>query len=109
MSVRDRFEHFFSEENLLNTYNSNVILSRASGIDNLSQKMFKLRLDDEVSIISRKVLAGTYHFTKYKLKLVSKGRGKPPREISIPTIRDRIALRALCDFLAERFSSDINF
>ncbi len=109
MSVRDRFEHFFSEDYLHRIYVENVILSSASGIDNLSKKQFWPRLNDEVSIVSRKVLDGNYPFTKYKLKLISKGRGKVPREISIPTIRDRIALRALCDFLIERYDNAVRF
>lgn len=109
MSVRDRFEYFFSETNLHRIYQDVVILSSASGIDNLSQKQFWPRLNEEVSIISRKVLDESYKFTKYKLKLISKGRGKIPREISIPTIRDRITLRALCDFLVERYKSAIKF
>jgi len=54
------------------------------------------------------MLAGKYEFSKYRLKLVSKGRGKAPREIAIPTIRDRIAMRAMCDFLSERFASSLN-
>lgn len=109
MAVRDRFEHFFSEEYLRYVYEEKVILSSASGIDNLSQRQFWPHLNDEVRIVSRKVLEDRYKFTKYKLKLISKGRGKVPREISIPTIRDRIALRALCDFLVERYGGAIKF
>ncbi len=109
MSVRERFEHFFSEDYLRRVYQETVILSSASGIDNLSQKQFWPRLNDQIAVISRKVLGGNYQFTKYKLKLISKGRRKIPREISIPTIRDRIALRALCDFLAERYDGVVKF
>lgn len=109
MSVRDRFEYFFSEAYLERIYQDIVIFSTASGIDNLSQKQFQERVGDEISVISRKVIDGSYTLTKYKLKLISKGRGKVPREISIPTIRDRIALRALCDFLVERYDGTIRF
>ncbi|HGP1705863.1 TPA: RNA-directed DNA polymerase, partial [Salmonella enterica] len=52
---------------------------------------------------------GDYRFNKYKLKLISKGRGKAPREISIPTIRDKIALRAICDFLQEIYQDVVSF
>jgi len=90
-------------------YTDNVQLSGAIGIDNRNQKGFWPIQDDEISIISRKVIAGSYSFTKYKLKLISKGRGKPPREISIPTIRDRVTLRALCDFLSMSFKNSVKF
>ena len=86
-----------------------IVYSGATGIDNLDQYAFRRQLDDQIEILSRKMLAGTYQFTKYKLKLVSKGRNKVPREISIPTVRDRIAMRAMCDFLTERYDGVVEF
>jgi len=109
MSVWSEFSDLFSEESLKQTYHQHIILSNALGIDNLRQQSFFPIQDEQVAIISRKTLSGNYQFTKYRLKLISKGRKKLPREISIPTIRDRIALRALCDFLSKRFSSSIKF
>ncbi len=85
------------------------MLSTATGIDNMSHKLFWKIIDEQIAIISRKAYDGTYRFTKYKLKLISKGRGKIPRDISIPTIRDRIALKALCNFLQSRFLSTLDF
>jgi hypothetical protein len=63
----------------------------------------------QLEVVSRKALVGKYKYTKYRLKLVSKGRGKIPREISIPTIRDRVALKALCGFLNQTFVGDVGF
>lgn len=109
MSVWSEFEKAFSNESLLTIYEENVRLSPATGVDNMTHEKFSLSQGEHLAVIDRKVTAGTYKFTKYKLKLISKGRGKFPREISIPTIRDKIALRALCDFLKIRFSQDLNF
>lgn len=109
MTVWEQFSEIFSEEYLKQTYHENVILSGALGIDNLSHRKFWPKQDEEFEIISRKALNGNYRFTKYRLKLISKGRGKLPREISIPTIRDRVTLRALCDFLSKRFESSVQF
>jgi len=108
VSVWDEYKTIFSEDNLKKIYEENIVLSNSTGIDNISHKIFWKILDEQISIISRKAISGTYKFTKYKLKLISKGRGKIPRDISIPTIRDRITLRALCDFLQIRFSA-LNF
>lgn len=47
--------------------------------------------------------AGDYRFTQYRQLLVSKGAGKYPRVLSIPTARDRIALKALAGVLLEVF------
>ncbi|MEW5547721.1 reverse transcriptase domain-containing protein [Pseudomonas soli] len=109
MSAKVHFNKTFTIKRLESIYSEHIVLSRATGIDNLTQKQFWRMLKDQLAIISRKANVGTYTFTKYKLKLVSKGRGKPPREISIPTIRDRICLRALCEVLTKTYQSSISF
>lgn len=109
MTARALFEDYFSEGKLKSIYWDYVLFSRATGIDNLSHQRFERKLGSEVQIIINKALSQSYSFTKYKLKLISKGRGKIPREISIPTIRDRIALRALCDFLMDCYQDSIQF
>lgn len=109
MTVQYQFNNHFSEENLKRIFLEHVVYSGASGIDNLDQYAFRRQLDDQIAILSRKMLAGSYRFTKYKLKLVSKGKDKPPREISIPTVRDRIAMRAMCDFLTDVYHGVVKF
>lgn len=109
MTIRQTFEKHFSEENLRRIYNDYILYSRAVGIDNLDSKSFEKQIDEHLEILSRKSRSGSYKFTKYKLKLISKGRQKVPREISIPTVRDRIALRAICDFLSEIYKGTISF
>jgi RNA-directed DNA polymerase len=109
MTIRKKYEKHFSESNLKRIFTEHIAYSSATGIDNLDQYAFRAQLDKQVEILSRKVLSGTYQFTKYKLKLVSKGRGKPPREISIPTVRDRIAMRGMCDFLADIYDGIVEF
>lgn len=109
MKVQDQFNKAFEQENLKKLFTEHVIYSGATGVDNLNQYAFRKQLDEQTNILSRKILNGTYVFTKYKLKLISKGRNKHPREISIPTVRDRIALRAMCNFLQDRFKSSLNF
>ncbi|MEI5637475.1 MULTISPECIES: reverse transcriptase domain-containing protein [unclassified Pseudoalteromonas] len=109
MTIQQKFNNHFSEENLKRIFVEHVVYSGATGIDNLDQYAFRAQLDEQIAILSRKMLEGTYKFTKYKLKLVSKGKGKAPREISIPTVRDRIAMRAMCDFLTEIYDDDVEF
>ena len=109
MTIQQLFHEHFSEENLKRIFVEHVIYSGATGIDNLDQYAFRRQLDEQIAILSRKMLAGSYQFTKYKLKLVSKGKAKAPREISIPTVRDRIAMRAMCNFLTEVYSGVVKF
>lgn len=107
-SIKKQFDDHFDFEKLKLIFNENIIFSGAVGVDNVNTFTFVPQQDEQIRVISRKVIAGTYKFSKYKLSLVSKGRGKAPRELSIPTVRDRIALRALCDFLQTRFSDSVN-
>lgn len=109
MTVRKCFDKHFEVLKLKEIYEQHIIFSGVTGIDNLNQRTFRSLLDDQIEIIERKVKAGSYKFTKYKLKLISKGRGKIPREVSIPVIRDRVALKALCNFLMERYNGTIEF
>lgn len=109
MNVRDQFSKQFDQDNLKAIFSDYIIYSGATGIDNMNQYVFRKQLDPQTEIISRKALVGSYAFSKYKLKLLTKGRNKPPRELSIPTVRDRIVLRALCNFLQERFAESVKF
>ncbi len=82
-----------------NLYREKFIGSRAIGIDRVDSSNFAKKSESEIELISRKVLSGTYQFTKYKEKLISKGVGKIPRQLSIPTIRDRLTLKIVCQLL----------
>ncbi|MEZ8188159.1 reverse transcriptase domain-containing protein [Shewanella sp. 5S214] len=109
MKVQDQFNKEFELENLKEIFTEYIVYSGATGIDNLNQYAFRKQLDSQTEILSRKAKDGSYQFTKYKLKLISKGRNKVPREISIPTVRDRIALKAMCRFLQDRFKPVVEF
>ncbi len=97
------FRGCFDQVSIAETYVAKLAGTRAIGLDKVSAQNFSAKLVDEVRLISKKVLAGTYSFTKYKEKLISKGAGKAPRQLSIPTIRDRLTLKIICQFLFEVF------
>jgi RNA-directed DNA polymerase len=54
-------------------------------------------------ILKKKCLDGSYGFSPYVETLKSKGKGKHPRVIAIPTVRDRIVLLALKELLFKMF------
>ncbi|QQZ30970.1 hypothetical protein HMY34_12950 [Thiothrix subterranea] len=58
--------------------------------------------------MNKKVSNDGYNFTPYKKKLISKGENKFPRIISIPTIRDRLTLRSLCNLLSDTYRNDLS-
>lgn len=107
MSAAKDFRQAYSETTLNQIYKEKVQYRASVGMDNISLKSFEKHLADNIQIISNKVLAGTYSFTRYREILISKGRGKEPRVISIPTIRDKLALAAYHSFLQSVFADTI--
>lgn len=97
------FEHMFSEANLQAVFRERFLSSAAKGIDRLNGSQYEDRASHDLSIASRKCLDGTFRFAPFLEKLKLKGRGKPPRVIGIPVIRDRIVLHQLQKYLAVIF------
>lgn len=103
MSAARSFKKCFSKKHLLNIYTEKIKNSGAIGLDRIRPASLELRLEYELDHIIRKTQQGTYRFTAYKEKLILKGAVANPRQISIPTARDRIVLRALCECLSDVF------
>lgn len=74
-------------------------------MDKKTPMRFSQDLSDEINLIRRKVTAGCYAFTPYRLMLSSKGRGKAPREFSVATVRDRLTLAALAEVLDDVYGA----
>ena len=100
MSASKEFRKCFTHANLRRIYNDKVKTSGAIGLDRNRPVHLESRLDAEIDLIVKKVFEGSYRFTAYKEKLILKGSDSLPRQISIPTARDRIVLRALCECLS---------
>lgn len=90
---------FFHPTHLEIFFRSKIAKSQATGLDGVRIGAFHQNLAHEVQHISKKVLAGDYKFTSYKERLILRGADRCPRQISIPTVRDRLTLRAVCELL----------
>jgi len=101
MKAPESFRARFSKDHLIEIYAERISKSSAIGIDRVKPSTLGERLGDEISLINSKIIQGKYKFTAYKEKLISKGYNSKPRQISIPTVRDRITLRALCECLGD--------
>lgn len=99
MQAYKSFKKRFSRSNLHALFFSKLVNAQSVGIDKKSPMRLSCELDSEVSIILRKVANSSYKFTQYRLVLSSKGKGKVPRELNIPTVRDRLTLYALSELL----------
>ena len=99
------FRRRFSVESLCDVFESEVRKKSTVGIDRVTVKSFARDLQANVEIISRKVFEGSYHFTNYSQMLVPKAPGAVPRELCIPTVRDKVTLKALSHVLDDAFGS----
>ena len=67
---------------------------------------FESDIDNNVDIIYRKAHNKTYNFTRYKQLLFLKGAKKPPRSVSVPTVRDKLTLSVLNELILSVYGDD---
>lgn len=82
MNAARYFRRYFSSNRLKNIYSDKIKYRATVGMDRITPAAFENKLDENVRLISQKVLSGKYKFTCYREVLISKGRGKEPRVIS---------------------------
>lgn len=75
-----------------------------AGRDGETPELFASHLDASIKKINRNLRANTYQFMPYTELLKSKGAGRVPRVISVPSVADRIALRSMAAFLREVYA-----
>lgn len=100
-------EALYCEESLKNIFIEKFTETKTKGIDRLNGFQLSKNLDEHISVINRKCMSGKYQFTPYAEVLRLKGRGKAPRVIGIPTVRDRIVLHQLKDILSYTFPENV--
>lgn len=97
------FRELFKPDVLLEVYLDKFTNAASKGVDRLNGFQYSKRVAHDVVVVSEKCLSGTFRFSPYLENLKVKGRGKPPRLIGIPTIRDRLVLHQLNKVLAAAF------
>jgi RNA-directed DNA polymerase len=102
------FINTFSPTNIKSVYDNNIALSSSKGIDRITPFQFDRRKIGNISLINKKCLNCDYAFSPFLEKLILRGRERPPRVISIATVRDRIVLSLLKDYLHEIFPDCVN-
>ncbi len=100
-------EGYFKRSYLENLFRSKIARSQATGKDGIRVPHFWHILAEEAALIERKVAESSYSFTTYKERLLLRGSKRPPRQISIPTVRDRLTLRAACYALHDNVPASI--
>ncbi|MEJ4087226.1 reverse transcriptase domain-containing protein [Galbibacter orientalis] len=103
-----RKKEIFKKENLEEIFKENFDDTNTKGIDKLNAIGFQNRKKELLKATERKIFDETYTFSPYVEVLKLKGRNKHPRIISIPTVRDRIILFAIKEYLHNLFPESIN-
>lgn len=104
--IDEYIEVNLSPNNIPEIFYSYIIKNKIKGIDNIDNDSFLKKIALHANHISSTIR--DYHYSPYLEKLISKGRNKRPRIISIPTIKDRIVLYVLKELLHQIFPECIN-
>lgn len=100
-------EYFFSKESLIKIFQEDLFKKGGKGIDGVTTHAFQAKLKENIDIIHNKVLSSSYKFSPFMEQLISKGRNKNPRLISIPTTRDKLVLYALNKYIQNIYKESI--
>ncbi len=84
-------------------YFEKIAFKKAIGLDKITTRKFEENIDNNIDCIIRKSKNETYKFTRYKQLLFTKGANKPPRAVSVPTVRDKLTLTVLNDLIVNVF------
>jgi len=102
-----KFVKHLKRKTLKNIFNTKLQYKYTVGTDGISTNKFSQIIDEEITIIKRKVKNHTYNISPYKEQLILKSRSSNPRMISIPTNRDKLTLSALQEFMTVKFKDKI--
>ncbi len=98
---------FFNATHMECCFNKKLRNKKGGGRDHLSPEQFFAKYQTAFGKIAKQCLDGTYRFSYYNEQLVMKGAGKKPRVLSIPSMRDRLVLSVLNDYLSEVFPDSV--
>lgn len=101
-------EDYFNENYLRDYFNRKIQKKKGGGRDGLTPEKFMKRYSGEIADMANHCLNGTYKFSPYKEKFILKGKNKYPRILSIPSIRDRLVLGVMNDYLQRVFPEFVN-
>lgn len=97
------FAEYIEDIDFIKFYDEKILPKKGGGRDHISPLKYRPIFEKEKNWIRELCLRGDYKFSPYAEKLVLKGRGKYPRVLSIPNVRDRFVLSLLNGYLNDVF------
>ncbi len=108
MNTTRSFSKYLSKRVIKKLFYDYLSTKNGKGIDGLTTEKFIVGLDDHIEVIIRKSKHGNYKFSRYLELLKSKGRDSKPRVISLATVRDKLVLLLIKEFLHSVFNDSVN-
>lgn len=102
------FEELFNKEYMSEYFQRHLLNRNGGGRDGMTPLQYRERIGEDLDCIIRKCNNQSYEFSPYRESLITKDRYKNPRCISIPTVRDRLVLGVLNEYLQEVFKDAVN-
>ena len=104
MSIKKRlskylFNKLFSERTFRKVFRERLQGRNGGGRDRITPDDYLARNESEFSTVPERCRRGSFTFSNYNERLIMKGRGKLPRVISVPSVRDRLVLAVLNKYL----------
>lgn len=106
MHASRAWDRIFSKNKIKSHFYKKIAKHPSVGLDRITTKKFEKDLDENIEIILRKVNNQTYSFTRYKQLLFTKGPSKYPRQICVPTVRDKLTLSLINEILYDVYGGD---
>ena len=94
-----KFIDFFTEQRLINIFNDKILYSNSIGVDKVNTYEYSKNLSKNLKKIVKDIKNKQYVFKPYKVCLIPKNIKSYPRKICVPTIRDRIVIEALKEYI----------
>jgi RNA-directed DNA polymerase len=76
--------------------------SGRSGTDLVTAQQFAANLDSHLSQLARSLQKGTFGFSKLRPVFIPKPNSDKERMICIPTVRDRLVQRVICEYITSK-------
>lgn len=106
MKSAEAWKILFQRAHIKEHYYEKIASKASVGLDKITVDNFESDIDNNVEIIYRKAHNKTYNFTRYKQLLFLKGAKKPPRSVSVPTVRDKLTLSVLNELIVSVYGDD---
>lgn len=108
MNYSQLFDKQFTEEKAYRIFVERVQYKATKGADGIDRLAFKSLIPTTLPSMMRKVRTCNYRFSPYKAKLMLRGEDKFPRKVERPTVRDKVVLRLLYDYLVEVYAPELD-